>query len=133
MRATSTRFTAPQTWILREPGSTSRHVVEQALRAHHVPWKYALALQSNEAIKQAISAGLGIGMVSRLAVTLEAQYGVLAIVPMAKLRLGRWINVITSRHVRLPAAAQAFLNGLSPQQSHPTGPEDAEPKPRRQR
>jgi DNA-binding transcriptional LysR family regulator len=116
-----------ETWILREPGSTSRYVVEQALRTHHMPWKHALALQSNEAIKQAIIAGLGIGMVSRLAVTLEVQYGVLAIVPIAALHLGRQINVITSHHVRLPASAQAFLNVLSQQPPYPTDQDDAQP------
>jgi DNA-binding transcriptional LysR family regulator len=116
-----------ETWVLREPGSLSRHVVEQALRTHHVPWQHTLALQSNEAIKQAIIAGVGIGVVSPLAVTLEAQYGLLSIVPLANLRLGRQLNVITHHHVRLSAAARAFLSVLYQQQPYPTEQGCAEP------
>src|SRR5919199_2835426 len=56
---------AHEVWVLREPGSASRHVAEQALAAHHVPWQLRLALPSNEAIKQAVMAGVGIGMVLR--------------------------------------------------------------------
>jgi DNA-binding transcriptional LysR family regulator len=75
-------------------------------------------LQSNEAIKQAILAGGGIGVVSPLAVTLEAQHGLLSIVPLANLHLGRQLNVITHRNARLPAAARAFLSVLY--QQHPS-------------
>jgi DNA-binding transcriptional LysR family regulator len=90
-------------------------------------YAYRLRVFHNEAIMQAVMAGLGIGMVSRLAVALEVQYGVLAIVPVANLRLGRQINVITCHHVRLPASAQAFLNVLSQQPPYPTDQDDAQP------
>src|SRR5205823_5094002 len=34
---------AQEAWVLREPGSASRHVVERALSAHQVPWQLRLA------------------------------------------------------------------------------------------
>src|SRR5712691_4299810 len=85
---------AQDAWVLREPGSASRHVVEQALRAHQVPWQLRLALPSNEAIKQAVMAGVGIGMVSRLAVTLEVQDGRLRIVSVLDLRVERQLSIV---------------------------------------
>jgi DNA-binding transcriptional LysR family regulator len=100
---------AHEAWVLREPGSASRQVVEQALQAHQIPWQLRLALPSNEAIKQAVMAGVGIGMVSHLAVTLEVQDGRLRIVPVVDLQVERQFSIIQPRDTRLPAPADAFL------------------------
>jgi DNA-binding transcriptional LysR family regulator len=101
-----------EAWVLREPGSASRHVVEQALRAHQMPWQLRLALPSNEAIKQAVMAGVGIGMVSRLAVTLEAQEGWLHIVSVRDFQVERQLSIVQRKDARLPAPAVAFLSLL---------------------
>jgi DNA-binding transcriptional LysR family regulator len=103
---------AHEAWVLREPGSASRHVAEQALRAHQVPWQLRLALPSNEAIKQAVIAGVGIGMVSRLAVTSEAQDGRLRIVSVGDFQVERQFRIIRHKDARLPVPAEAFLNLL---------------------
>jgi DNA-binding transcriptional LysR family regulator len=103
---------AHEAWVLREPGSASRHAAEQALRAHQVPWQLRLALPSNEAIKQAVMAGVGIGMVSRLAVTLEAQEGRLRIVAVRDFQVERQLSIVQRKDARLPAPAAAFLNLL---------------------
>lgn len=103
---------AHEAWVLREPGSASRHVVEQALRAHQMPWQLRLALPSNEAIKQAVMAGVGIGMVSRLAVTLEVQDGRLRIVPVCDLQVERQMSIVRRKDARLTAPAEAFLSLL---------------------
>jgi len=106
---------AQEAWILREPGSASRHVVEQALSARQVPWQLRLALPSNEAIKQAVMAGAGIGMVSRLAVTPEVQEGRLRIVSVCDLQVERQFGIIRHKEARLPASAQVFLGLLDAQ------------------
>ena len=103
---------AHEAWVLREPGSASRHVAEQALRAHQVPWQLRLALPSNEAIKQAVMAGVGIGMVSRLAVTSEAQDGRLRIVSVCDFQVERQFSIVRRKDARLPAPAEAFLSLL---------------------
>jgi LysR family transcriptional regulator, low CO2-responsive transcriptional regulator len=103
---------AHEAWVLREPGSASRHVAEQALSAHQVPWQLRLALPSNEAIKQAVMAGVGIGMVSRLAVTSEAQEGRLRIVSVCDFQVERQFSIIRRKDARLPAPAEAFLSLL---------------------
>lgn len=106
---------AQEAWVLREPGSASRHVVEQALRAHQVPWQLRLALPSNEAIKQAVMAGVGIGMVSRLAVALEVQDGRLRSVAVCDFQVERQLSIIRRQDARLSAPAEAFLSLLHEQ------------------
>jgi DNA-binding transcriptional LysR family regulator len=106
-----------ESWVLREPGSASRQAIEQALQTHRVQWQERLTLPSQEAVKQAVMAGVGIGMVSRLAVTPAEQQGMLAVVAIADVRVERQISVIQRTDTRLPAAAQAFLHILSQQQT----------------
>ena len=106
-----------ETWVLREPGSASRQVVEQALTTHGMAWQGHLHMPNNEAMKQAIMAGLGIGMVSRLAVMLEVQHGLLCEISVVDLQIGRQISVIYRTDVALSAAARAFLDVLSQQEA----------------
>jgi DNA-binding transcriptional LysR family regulator len=78
--------------ILRERGSGTRQVVEDALRRARMDVKklhIVLDLDSTESIKSAISAGLGIGFVSRWALGKELTLGLLRTVPVKGLRIGR--------------------------------------------
>src|ERR671918_86001 len=57
---------AGHTWLVREPGSSTRAIAERYLaRVGYRPDK-RWELDSNEAIKRTVRAGLGIGFVSRL-------------------------------------------------------------------
>lgn len=70
--------------LMRERGSGSRRVVEMAIERHGVKrsaLRIAMELDSTEAIKSAVEAGLGIGFVSRSAIAKD-------------LRLNRSIKVI---------------------------------------
>jgi DNA-binding transcriptional LysR family regulator len=53
-----------QPLLLREPGSTTRAAMEQALRAAGVQPRLGLEIGSREAIREAVARGLGIGAVS---------------------------------------------------------------------
>jgi len=66
---------AGETLLVREPGSSTRAVAERYLaRASYRPAK-RWELDSNEAIKRSVRAGLGIGFVSRLVVAEELARG----------------------------------------------------------
>ena len=66
---------AAQTLLVREPGSSTRAVAERILaRVGYRPAK-RWELDSNEAIKRSVRAGLGIGFVSRLVVAEELERG----------------------------------------------------------
>lgn len=101
-----------ETWILREAGSASGQVVAHALKAHHATHRHTLILQGSEGVKQAVMAGLGIAMVSRFAITLEVQQGVLRALPVTDLQLERALNIIHRQDVRSPASVRAFLDIL---------------------
>jgi DNA-binding transcriptional LysR family regulator len=103
-----------ETWILREAGSASSRLVERALRAHGLLRNHSLVLQGSEGVKQAVMAGLGIAMVSRFAITLEVQQGVLCALPVSDLHIERDLSIIRRKDVRMPAAVQAFLDLLQP-------------------
>jgi len=67
-----------ETLLVRERGSSTRAVAERQLaRAGYRPAK-RWELDSNEAIKRSVEAGLGIGFVSRLVVADELERGQLA-------------------------------------------------------
>jgi DNA-binding transcriptional LysR family regulator len=68
-------------WLLREPGSGTRVVNEEFLSAAALE-PDTLTLGSNGAIKQAARAGIGVAFISRAAVALELEAGLLAALPV---------------------------------------------------
>jgi DNA-binding transcriptional LysR family regulator len=58
---------AEEQFLVREPGSGTREVSEQALARHGVRLRNTMRVGGTEAIKQAVAAGLGLGIVSRAA------------------------------------------------------------------
>ncbi|MDQ3849364.1 MAG: LysR family transcriptional regulator [Actinomycetota bacterium] len=68
-------------WLLREPGSGTRAVNETFLEDSSLAPE-TLTLGSNGAIKQAARAGIGIAFISRDAVDVELQAGLLAALPV---------------------------------------------------
>jgi DNA-binding transcriptional LysR family regulator len=61
-----------QPFIMREPGSGTRRAVQSLFEEQGVTVKVKLELGSNEAIKQAIAGGLGISVLSRHTLLLDA-------------------------------------------------------------
>jgi DNA-binding transcriptional LysR family regulator len=59
---------AGERMILREPGSTTRKALEEALTAQRIKPRIVLEIGSREAIREAVAKGLGISAVS------EAEY-----------------------------------------------------------
>ena len=101
-----------ETWIFREAGSASGQVVRNVLNAVHLVQDHTLVLQGSEGVKQAVMAGLGIAMVSCLAITLEVQQGVLRVLPITDVQADRDLCLIWRQDSRLPAAVHAFLEVL---------------------
>ncbi|MGP8199621.1 MAG: LysR substrate-binding domain-containing protein [Limisphaerales bacterium] len=80
-------------FILREAGSGTRAVVERALGKRGMTVKPVLSLASPEAIKRAVIAGVGIAIVSRLAIGCELQIGSLAVIPVKDLVIRRPLHL----------------------------------------
>jgi len=97
------------TWLLRESGSGTRAVVEQAL----LPWlnhfTQVLHLGSTEAIKQAAASGLGLSCLSLCAVQDMVTLERLVILPTTLPPLTRRFTLISHRAKSWTDAVQAFL------------------------
>lgn len=98
--------------ILRERGAGTREALEAALREVGLTVNPSLELGSSEAIQEAVAAGWGITIISRLAVANEVEAGRLVIVPMADLVVRRQFHVVHHRDKHLSQAVKAFLDML---------------------
>jgi phosphonate transport system ATP-binding protein len=96
----------------REAGSATRAVVEAQLEAMGLgldPEAAELEAGSVEALKAAVSAGVGVGFASRLSVEADVAAGRLRIVPVEGLHVARRFFAVWRRGVELPLAARSFL------------------------
>lgn len=95
-------------FLLREPGSGTRAVVERAFAQQGLTLRPVMSLGSIEAIKRAVAAGVGLAVVSRLTLGLELETGRLAIVPLSDLTIRRPLHRLHRRGSHETSAAEAF-------------------------
>ena len=102
---------AQEPWIMREAGSGTRKAIETLFHAQGLDIRPRLELGSNEAIKQAILAGLGISALSCHALALHppGQFAVLDAVGFPILR--HWYAVYPAER-QISVVARAFLEFL---------------------
>jgi DNA-binding transcriptional LysR family regulator len=75
-----------QKMIMREKGSGTMEIIERELKKHRVSVETVMELGSNEAIKQAVEAGLGVSIISSNVVKLEDKQGRIKILRFSKNR-----------------------------------------------
>ena len=98
--------------VAREPGSGTRAATERHFAEHQVDYLFGCELSSNEAIKQAVQAGLGLGVVSLQTIELELETERLAVLPVESFPIIRHWFIVHRRDKRLSAASQAFRDLL---------------------
>ena len=96
-------------FVLREMGSATRKRAEEGLRDLGVSYNVVMELGSNEAVKRAVAAGLGLGMLSRFALDAEVASGAVSIVNVPALQCQRWLYLAHNRRAHLTRAQQAFM------------------------
>jgi DNA-binding transcriptional LysR family regulator len=99
-------------FIMREQGSGTRATVEQMFTDKGLKPKVRMELGSNEAIKHAIMARLGISVLSLHTVTLEAGSQPLAILDVEGFPIRRTWNVVYPKGKELSVVARAFVDFL---------------------
>lgn len=95
-------------FIVRESGSGTRSAMEAWFREARVAPPQIMELSSNETIKQAVMAGLGLTLLSLHTVALECAVGRLAVIDVAGLPLKRAWHVVSIGTMSLSPAAEAF-------------------------
>ncbi len=107
------------TFLQREDGSGTRIMLEELFRAHLFKPAKITTMGSNETIKQAVMAGLGVSLLSLHTLSLELRSGEIAILNVDGLPLLRTWNVVHARRRQLSPAAAAFRRFLIEQtQAH---------------
>jgi LysR family transcriptional regulator, low CO2-responsive transcriptional regulator len=96
----------------REPGSGTRAAVERHFAAQGLAVRAGCEIHTNEALKQAVRAGLGIGIVSAQTIELELQTGCLVVLPVEGFPIMRRWYVLHRNAKRLSAAALTFREML---------------------
>lgn len=103
---------AEEPFLLREPGSGTRMAAERLFAEQGVTMKVRMELGSNEAIKQAIVGGLGISVLSRHTLALDAPLGQLAILDVEGFPIQRHWYVAYPAGKQLTIVAKTFLDYL---------------------
>ncbi len=99
---------AAEPFIVREPGSGTRTALQEYLDEHRLRPSFIMEMPSNEAIKQAVMAGMGVSLLSLHTIGLEWRSGLIAAPAVEGLPLMRRWNVVNTAGKQLSPAAEAF-------------------------
>jgi DNA-binding transcriptional LysR family regulator len=99
-------------WVMREEGSDTRRQVEGWFRRHRVSPSHAMTLHGPDAVKRAVAAGLGIGLVSRLVVEDELRSGRVRELSITSPVPSRDLLVVDHPQKHHGAACMAMLDSL---------------------
>jgi len=97
-----------ETFVVREPGSGTRIAMERFFDEQGFQLKTGMEMTSNEAIKQAAAAGLGLGIVSIHTMALELETQHLVVLAAEKFPILRHWYVVHRQGKRLSPIAEAF-------------------------
>jgi len=99
---------ASEPFIVREPSSGTRSALQEYLDEHRLQPSFIMEMPSNEAIKQAVMAGMGVSLLSLHTIGLEWRSGLIAAPAVEGLPLIRRWNVVNTASKQLSPAAEAF-------------------------
>ncbi len=99
---------AKETFVVREPGSGTRLAMQKFFDDHRAPCKVGMEMASNETIKQAVMAGMGVSFLSRHTIDLEFQTQRLAVLDVRGTPVIRHWHVAHLAKKRLSPTAAAF-------------------------
>ncbi len=95
--------------IYREPGSGTRHVMEKFIKKNNLPVKKKMELTSNEAVKQAVIAGLGYSIMPVIGIKNELENRQLQIIPVKGFPIKSTWYLIWQKNKIHSIVAAAFL------------------------
>jgi DNA-binding transcriptional LysR family regulator len=97
-----------EVFVVREQGSGTRGAMERLFADEGIVLRTGMEMTLNEAIKQAVEAGLGLGVVSLHTLELELETGRLTVLDVEAFPILRHWHVVHRRGKRLSPLAQAF-------------------------
>lgn len=98
----------PHGFIVRERGSGTRAAMEKFLEPYRAEPRVVMEMTSNETIKQAVMAGLGLSFLSLHTIGLELEHQLIAVLDVEGTPVVRAWNVVHTLSKMLSPAAEAF-------------------------
>lgn len=95
-------------FIVREPGSGTRKAMEDFFAEQRVTPRITMEMSSNETIKQAVMAGMGVSFLSLHTIGLEVRSGLLGVVDVEGTPIMKTWNLVHLMSKMLSPAAEAF-------------------------
>ena len=108
----SVKQLAKEIFLVRESGSGTRSAMERFFAEHKVNVKKGMETDTTEAIKQAVQAGMGLGIMSRHTAELELETKRLQILDVQGFPIIRYWHVVNRKNKRLSSIANAFREFL---------------------
>lgn len=105
------------TLIFREHGSGTRLTMERFLKNHNISVRKKLELTSNEAVKQAVIAGLGCSIMPLIGIKNELKNGDLQVIPVEGLPIVTNWNLIYLKNKKFSPVADAYLTFIEKQKT----------------
>ena len=122
-----------ETFLVRESGSGTRIAMERFFSERGMKLKTGMEVGSNEAIKQSVQAGLGLGLLSRATIEQELELKRLVVLDVADFPIMRHWYLVHRRGKRLSAVAEAFRQFMLKETRGLIGAGAAPPAPSRKR
>lgn len=97
------------TLIFREKGSATRAAMENFLKKKNITKYKSMELRSNEAVKQAVMAGLGISMMPLIGLRHQLQLDLVRIIKFPGLPISTQWNLVWTKGKRFTPAAKSFI------------------------
>ncbi|CAN5890429.1 LysR family transcriptional regulator [soil metagenome] len=96
--------------IYREAGSGTRYVMEKFIEKNRLPVRKKMELSTNEAVKQAVIAGLGCSIMPLIGLKNELNNGDLQIIPVKGFPIKSTWQLIWLKSKNLSPVASSYLN-----------------------
>ncbi|MDZ7936542.1 MAG: LysR family transcriptional regulator [Emticicia sp.] len=103
--------------IYREKGSGTRLAMERFIEENKLPVRKKMELTSNEAVKQAVIAGLGCSIMPLIGIKSELLQGDLQIIPVKNLPITSVWNLVWMKNKNFSPVAAAFLKYINEQKA----------------
>ncbi len=101
-----------QPLLYREHGSATRNAMEAFIEGKNLPVKKKIELTSNEALKQAVIAGLGYSIMPMIGIKNAIDTGSITIISYKGLPIKTQWNLVWLKRKKLSPVAQAFIEYL---------------------
>jgi DNA-binding transcriptional LysR family regulator len=103
---------AREHFLLRENGSGTRAALEEAFHDADLPLQVSMQVGNNSAIKQSVAAGLGVALISRVAINVELETKRLVMLDVQGFPIMLQWRLVHLKEKNLSATASAFKRFL---------------------